>query len=63
MIKSLLKLFKKKHQHEMTVERYSFETCSGTNHPSRLICKKCGWVDFESGWTNYKKPDYINNNQ
>ena len=55
MIKFILNIFKKEHQHKMVVERERHETCSGIFNYSRLICSKCGWVDFKSGWTNVKK--------
>jgi hypothetical protein len=59
MIKFILKLFKKEHQHKMIIERYRYETCSGTGTYSRMVCNKCGWVDFESPWTNIEKPYWI----
>ena len=55
--KLLNKFYKSKyHRHNMIVEQYTEETCMGKKKHSRLICKKCGWVNYDSWYTNVKKP-------
>lgn len=63
MLKELIRKYRKyrkaRHKHTMVIQQYSEETCEGKKTYSREICRKCGWVDYDSFWTRHNKPDNL----
>jgi hypothetical protein len=58
-IKILIRNYYKKnpHTHIMEHQHYIENTQLGFKKHSRLICKKCGYIDYDSPLTFHKKPD------